>query len=235
MFRNNKMQRRKEKKVNCKEYLRDLDPKSQEFKDLCNKLQEHEFDPKYRSVFGGDVLTTLDQQLRDLADGYFKYGVWSTQKDLYPDNEIKQPDDEDDWDTETLPYPEDEIKQLEDNWDTEWKLTPDHREAIKRQLVFVPEDRKKIVENEYILITDLEINGLESYNRSYVKGKLGINPPHLVSYQNIRNGIKSLYSSGNFSRMRIRRAKYFSLACAPLCFGPFRRSWWPWYARHRRP
>lgn len=65
-------------------------------------------------------------------------------------------------------------------------------------------DRKKIVENEYILITDLEINGLESYNRSYVKGKLGINPPHLVSYQNIRNGIKSLYSSGNFNKVFYR-------------------------------
>ena len=59
-------------------------------------------------------------------------------------------------------------------------------------------------ENEYILITDLEINGLESFNRSYIKGKLGIKPPHLVSYQNIRDGIKSLYSSGNFSKVYYR-------------------------------
>lgn len=59
-------------------------------------------------------------------------------------------------------------------------------------------------ENEYILITDLEINGLESFNHSYIKGKLGIKPPHLVSYQNIRDGIKSLYSSGNFSKVYYR-------------------------------
>ncbi len=59
-------------------------------------------------------------------------------------------------------------------------------------------------ENEYILITDLEINGLDSFNRSYIKGKLGIKPPHLVSYQNIRDGIKSLYSSGNFSKVYYR-------------------------------
>ncbi len=59
-------------------------------------------------------------------------------------------------------------------------------------------------EAEYILITDLEINGLESFNRSYIKGKLGIKPPHLVSYKNIRDGIKSLYASGNFSKVYYR-------------------------------
>ena len=59
-------------------------------------------------------------------------------------------------------------------------------------------------ENEYVLVTDMEINGLESYNRSYVKGKLGIKPPHLVSYQEIRDGVKALYSSGNFSKVFYR-------------------------------
>ncbi|MGB6084148.1 patatin-like phospholipase family protein [Moheibacter sp.] len=63
---------------------------------------------------------------------------------------------------------------------------------------------KPIESNEYVLITDLEINGLENYNRSYIKGKLGITPPHLVSYENIRLGIKSLYSSGNFNKIYYR-------------------------------
>lgn len=68
----------------------------------------------------------------------------------------------------------------------------------------LPLHHKPIESSEYVLITDLEINGLETYNRSYVKGKLGINPPHLVSYTNIRDGIKSLYSSGNFSKVYYR-------------------------------
>lgn len=63
---------------------------------------------------------------------------------------------------------------------------------------------EKIEESEYVLITDLEINGLKDYSRSYIKGKIGINPPHLVSYQEIRDGVKSLYSSGNFSKVYYR-------------------------------
>src|SRR5690606_7376825 len=65
-------------------------------------------------------------------------------------------------------------------------------------------DHNPIENNEYVLITDLEINGLETYNRSNIKGKLGIEPPHLVSYENIRQGIKSLYSSGNFNKIYYR-------------------------------
>lgn len=57
---------------------------------------------------------------------------------------------------------------------------------------------------EYVLINDIEITGLETFNRSYVQGKLGIIPPQLISYDNIRNGIKSLYSSGNFKKIYYR-------------------------------
>ncbi len=77
-------------------------------------------------------------------------------------------------------------------------------QEISRLQGNVPLLHKPIESSEYVLITDLEINGLETYNRSYVKGKLGINPPHLVSYTNIRDGIKSLYSSGNFSKVYYR-------------------------------
>lgn len=57
---------------------------------------------------------------------------------------------------------------------------------------------------EYALITDIEIRGLETFNKSYIKGKLGVIPPHLISYENIKNGIKSLYSSGNFNKVFYR-------------------------------
>lgn len=55
--------------------------------------------------------------------------------------------------------------------------------------------------SEYVLLTDLKINGLNTYSTSYIKGKLGILPPQLASYANIRDGIKALYSSGNFNKV----------------------------------
>lgn len=57
---------------------------------------------------------------------------------------------------------------------------------------------------EYAFITDIDVKGLETFNRSYVLGKLGILPPQLVSYENIKHGIKTLYSSGNFSNVYYR-------------------------------
>lgn len=65
-------------------------------------------------------------------------------------------------------------------------------------------EHKPIESSEYILIRDLEIKGLETYNRSYIKGKIGVRPPQLASYQHIRNGIKALYSSGNFNKVYYR-------------------------------
>lgn len=59
-------------------------------------------------------------------------------------------------------------------------------------------------EFEFVLLTDVKIKGLETFSRSYVKGKLGIIPPQLASYKNIRDGIKSLYSSGNFNKVYYR-------------------------------
>lgn len=64
--------------------------------------------------------------------------------------------------------------------------------------------KSKVENSKYVLITELEINGLKNYNRSYVMGKLGINPPHLISYEAIREGVKSLYSSGNFGKVYYR-------------------------------
>lgn len=65
-------------------------------------------------------------------------------------------------------------------------------------------EHKNITSSEFILITDLEINGLQTFNSSYIKGKLAIDPPQLASYSQIRDGIKSLYSSGNFNKVYYR-------------------------------
>lgn len=61
-----------------------------------------------------------------------------------------------------------------------------------------------IENNEYVLVTDLEINELRSYNQAYIKGKLGIKPPQLTTYENLRQGVKTLYSSGNFNKVYYR-------------------------------
>ncbi len=65
-------------------------------------------------------------------------------------------------------------------------------------------EHKAFESGEYVLIRDLEIKGLETYNRSYIKGKIGIQPPQLANYQHIRDGVKALYSSGNFSKVYYR-------------------------------
>lgn len=58
--------------------------------------------------------------------------------------------------------------------------------------------------NDYQLITDINIRGLKSFNETYIQGKLGIRPPQLASYETIRDGVKTLYSSGNFDKIYYR-------------------------------
>lgn len=64
--------------------------------------------------------------------------------------------------------------------------------------------RNPIESSEYVLLTDLEIKGLDAYNRSYIKGKMGIKPPQLTSYNEISKGIQALYSTGNFNKVFYR-------------------------------
>src|SRR5690606_29758893 len=44
----------------------------------------------------------------------------------------------------------------------------------------LPQKRMSVEFGEFVLITDLEVKGLDAYNRSYVKGKIGIKPPQLT-------------------------------------------------------
>ena len=64
--------------------------------------------------------------------------------------------------------------------------------------------KKKISNSEHLLITELEINGLETYSRTYIKSKIGIKTPQLATYEQVRAGIKTLYSSGNFNKVFYR-------------------------------
>ncbi|MFA5618904.1 MAG: patatin-like phospholipase family protein [Weeksellaceae bacterium] len=65
-----------------------------------------------------------------------------------------------------------------------------------------PELKKPLeIPDEYILITGLEVNAMRDFSSSYVQGKIGIRTPELTNYKSIRQGIKTLYSSGNFSKV----------------------------------
>lgn len=65
-------------------------------------------------------------------------------------------------------------------------------------------EKKSIETSEFLLVTDLEIRGLNAYNRSYIKGKIGIKPPQLSTYNEISKGIQALYSTGNFNKVFYR-------------------------------
>lgn len=87
-------------------------------------------------------------------------------------------------------------------------------ESIKEELKQIsksqghPEIKHNVpLTNEYQLITDIHIRGLNSFNESYIQGKLGIMPPQLASYETIRDGVKTLYSSGNFDKIYYRIRK----------------------------
>lgn len=65
-------------------------------------------------------------------------------------------------------------------------------------------ERSKLAMDEYILITEVEIHGIKMFNKSYVKGKLGIKTPQLANYDLIREGISRLYATGNFRQVNYR-------------------------------
>ena len=57
----------------CAEYLEnldELDPNSDEYQKLCEKLMHYEYNPDYTSYFTGEKIDTLEDQLLDLVMGY---------------------------------------------------------------------------------------------------------------------------------------------------------------------
>ncbi len=66
---------------------------------------------------------------------------------------------------------------------------------------------KKVVEfrkETSLYITDVEIEGVESYSRSYVLGKLKIKTPAQISYKKLNLGINNLSATGNFADINYR-------------------------------
>ncbi|GGE88338.1 NTE family protein [Chishuiella changwenlii] len=61
--------------------------------------------------------------------------------------------------------------------------------------------RKEIKLEDYVLVKDLEVEGLKSYNENFIKGKLGIRTPELIKYDDLKTGVDKLYASGNFNNI----------------------------------
>lgn len=55
--------------------------------------------------------------------------------------------------------------------------------------------------NNYILISRIETSGLTRFDNEYIKGKLKINPPTLVYYDDLLTKIDELYSSNDFKKI----------------------------------
>ena len=62
-------------------------------------------------------------------------------------------------------------------------------------------NRNEIKLNDYALVKKIEVEGLKNYNDNYIKGKLGIRPPELIKYDDLKSGINKLYASGNFNNI----------------------------------
>ncbi len=58
--------------------------------------------------------------------------------------------------------------------------------------------------NTSIYITDVGIEGLQSYTRSYVLGKLKLQTPANVSYRKFNEGVNNLSATGNFDQINYR-------------------------------
>ena len=71
-------------KNTCAEYLEflDLDPNSEEYQNLCEKLMHHEYDPDYKSVFDDNNLPNLESQLVDLVHRYDMSGEWYEKQNI---------------------------------------------------------------------------------------------------------------------------------------------------------
>lgn len=65
-------------------------------------------------------------------------------------------------------------------------------------------EQVKIPEIDSIYIADVRIEGNHSYPRSYVLGKLKLNYPETISYQDLSHGFNNLSATGNFNRVNYR-------------------------------
>ncbi|MDT8347638.1 MAG: patatin-like phospholipase family protein, partial [Flavobacteriaceae bacterium] len=57
---------------------------------------------------------------------------------------------------------------------------------------------------EPIQLDALEVTGNNAYSRSYIRGKLQVNPPQQTNFKNIIAGVKNLQATSNFDRIDYR-------------------------------
>ena len=71
----------------------------------------------------------------------------------------------------------------------------------------VNNERPSLDLNEYILVRQVNLDGISNFNKKYIEGKLKIKAPQLTSYKEIQEGINRLYSSGNFGKVNYQLEK----------------------------
>ena len=74
------------------------------------------------------------------------------------------------------------------------------KEIAKKQNAF-NKSRNEIKLDDYVLVKDIKVEGLKSFNDNYIEGKLGIRTPELIKYDDLKTGISRLYASGNFNNI----------------------------------
>ncbi|HBX62299.1 MAG TPA: patatin, partial [Flavobacteriaceae bacterium] len=61
--------------------------------------------------------------------------------------------------------------------------------------------RNEIKLDDYVLVKEIEVEGLKNFNTNYIEGKLGIRTPEIIKYDDLKAGISKLYASGNFNNI----------------------------------
>ena len=61
--------------------------------------------------------------------------------------------------------------------------------------------RNEIKLDDYVLVKEIEVEGLKNFNKNYIEGKLGIRTPEIIKYDDLKAGISKLYASGNFNNI----------------------------------
>ncbi len=64
--------------------------------------------------------------------------------------------------------------------------------------------KKKVKPTKDILAVFLDIDGHKRFTRAYIKGKLRLKTPSIVSLEELKKGLDNLYSTGNFERIRYK-------------------------------
>ena len=79
--------------------------------------------------------------------------------------------------------------------------------AIAQKQDFEPRQKKKIRAIDSLLISDVRIEGNSDYPRAYILGKLRLQYPEKISFEELRYGINNLSATNNFNRINYQLEK----------------------------